>query len=540
MMRLLLPISVFMILAPVLSAQTPGTCTLGTAKNELDVNNVFARTFNTGSLFYGNATINGDGYLVPKESGNSPIFASGFWVGGTVNGELRAAGSTYDRFEFWPGPLNEDGTLPNPDDCSAYDRIYRVSRADIEDYEGGGTPATDLAEWPVGLGAPTMDAAGDPVEPTSMGQLIDLEAGERPAINDADQALWWVMNDVGNAHTKTLTEPIGLEVRVLAYAYDRPDAYDNATLYDVSLTYRGSETFEDVYLGVFSDPDLGDGFDDYVGSDPGRGLGFVYNASPTDVVYGTPPAVGYDFLSCSLGPDGEPTGAKVMYFINGGGLPTNDPGNGQGMYNFLQGFWGDGTPLTVGGDGYNPGSDDVTDFAFSGHPPEFWSEFDADGNGTANSPGDRRFLMSNGPLTLEPGDEQTITVGILWALGEDHLDSVDELKAASDFIQQDFDGCAFVSAEDGAVPTGSTFGAAYPNPFAAQTTFDLAFEAPGRATVEVLDVLGRRVDVLLDGAVPAGPRTLTWSPAAALPNGVYFVRVQIGNETATRAVVLQR
>ena len=539
-MRLLL-LATSLLLAPILSAQTPGACTLGTAENDLDVNNVFARAFNTGSLFYGNTTTNGDGYLVPKESGNSPIFASGIWVAGTVDGVLRAAGSTYDRFEFWPGPLNEDGTLPNPDDCSAYDRIYRVSRQDIEDYEAGDTPATDLAEWPVGLGAPTMDAAGDPVEPTSMDQLIDLEAGERPDINEADQALWWVMNDVGNVHQKTLTAPIGLEVRVLAYAYDRADAYDNATLYDVSLAYKGSETFENVYLGVFSDPDLGDAIDDYVGSDPGRGLGFAYNASPTDVVYGTPPAVGYDFLSCSLGSDGEPTGAKVMYFSNeGAGIPTSDPANGEGMYNFLQGFWGDGVPLTVGGNGYNPGSTEVTDFAFSGHPPAFWSEFDADGNGTANVPGDRRFLMANGPLTLEPGDEQTITVGILWALGEDHLDSVDALKAASDFVQQDFDGCAFVSADDAAAPTGSTFGAAYPNPFAAQTTFDLSFEAPGRATVDVLDVLGRRVDVLLDEAVPAGARALTWSPAASLPNGVYFVRVQAAGRAETRAVVLQR
>lgn len=540
LMRLLLLLVVSLLLAPALSAQTPGSCSLGMAENDLDVNNVFARTFNTGGLFYGNTTVSGDGYLVPKESGNSPVFASGFWVGGTVNGELRAAGSTYDRYEFWPGPLNEDGTLPNPTDCSAYDRIYRVSRAEIEDYEAGGTPATDLAEWPVGLGAPTMDAAGDPVEPTSMGQLIDLEAGERPDINDADQALWWVMNDVGNVHQKTQTDPIGLEVRVLAYAYDRPDAYDDATLYDVSLTYKGSDTYEDVYLGVFSDPDLGDASDDYIGSDPGRSLGFAYNASETDAVYGTPPAVGYDFLSCSLGPDGEPTGAKVMYFTNSGSPETGDPSDGEGMYNFLKGLWGDGTPLTVGGDGYNPGSTDVTHFAFSGDPPDFWSEFDTDGNGTATTPGDRRFLMSNGPLTFEPGDERTITVGILWALGEDHLGSVDELKAASDFIQQDFDGCAFVSNEDEASPTGTALGTAYPNPFASQATFDLSFEAPGRATVEVLDVLGRRVDVLLDEAVPAGPRTLTWSPAADLPNGVYFVRMQAGDVAETHAVVLQR
>jgi hypothetical protein len=527
-------------LAPITLAQTPGNCILGTAENDLDVNNVLARTFNTGSLFFGNTTVSGDGYLVPQNAGTSPIFASGLWVAGQLNGELRAAGSTYNDFEFWPGPLNDDGTLPAPDDCAQFDRIYRVSREDIEDYEAGGAPAIDLAEWPVGLGAPTIDANGNPVEPASMDQLIDLEAGERPDINDADQALWWVMNDVGNVHQNNLTPPIGLEVRVLAYAYDRPDAYGDATFYDIGLTYKGNEVLEEAYLGVFSDPDLGFASDDYVGSDPARSLGFAYNATNFDDVYGTPPpAVGYDLLSCPEGEDGESLG-RVMYFENVPSSPTSDPATAEGVYNYLQGLWRDGTPLTVGGNGYDPGSDEVTDFAFSGNPPEFWSELDVDGNGTSTTPGDRRFLISNGPLTLAPGEEQTITVGILWAIGEDHLDSVTELKAASDFIQQDFDGCALVSVEDGVAPSGLSLDPAYPNPFAAETALRLSLDAPGRATVEVLDVLGRRVDVLLDEAIPAGPRTLVWRPRAALPNGVYFVRMHAGGAAVTRAVVLQR
>lgn len=521
-------------------AQTPGNCILGTAENDLDVNNVLARTFNTGSLFFGNTTVSGDGYLVPQNAGTSPIFASGLWVAGQLNGELRAAGSTYNNFEFWPGPLNDDGTLPDPDDCAQFDRIYRVSREDIEDYEAGGAPAPDLAEWPVGLGAPTMDANGDPVEPTSMDQLIDLDAGERPATNDADQALWWVMNDVGNEHERTLTEPLGLEVRVLAYAYDRPDAYGDATFYDIGLTYKGSEVLEDAYLGVFVDPDLGDATDDYTGSDPARGLGFAYNATNSDGVYGTPPpAVGYDLLSCPEGEGGESVG-RVMYFENVAAGPTGNPQTGEEIYNYLQGLWLDGVPLTIGGNGYNPGSDEVTDFAFSGNPPEFWSELNVDGNGASNPPGDRRFFISNGPLTLTSGEEQTITVGILWAIGDDHLDSVTELKAASDFIQQDFGGCALVSVEDGGAPDRFSLDPAYPNPFAAETALRLSLDAPGRATVEVLDVLGRRVDVLLDEAIPAGPRTLVWRPRAALPNGVYFVRMHANGAVVTRAVVLQR
>src|SRR5690606_26684023 len=123
-MRTFATILLLLLAAPAL-AQTPGNCSLGTAERDLDLSDVLARVFNTGSLFFGNTTTNGDGYLVPKYTGHSPIFAAGIWVGGTVGGVLRVAGSTYDRFEFWPGPLNEDGTLPNPDDCSPYDRIWR-------------------------------------------------------------------------------------------------------------------------------------------------------------------------------------------------------------------------------------------------------------------------------------------------------------------------------------------------------------------------------------------------------------------------------
>ncbi|HIG76277.1 MAG TPA: hypothetical protein EYQ24_17365, partial [Bacteroidetes bacterium] len=146
----------------VANAQTPGSCELGTAQGDLSVSNVFARVFNTGSLFYGNTTTSGDGYVVPKFSGTSPMFAAGLWIGGTVDGDLRVAGSRYAGFTFWPGPLGEGAALPDPDDCSAYDRIYVVSQADVARYEGGEEPSADLAAWPVGLGAPAVTASGAP------------------------------------------------------------------------------------------------------------------------------------------------------------------------------------------------------------------------------------------------------------------------------------------------------------------------------------------------------------------------------------------
>ncbi len=404
--------------APAL-AQTPGNCALGTAERDLDVSGVLARLFNTGSLFFGNATTNGDGYLVPKLSGKSPIFAAGIWVGGTVGGDLRVAGSTYDRFEFWPGPLNEDGTLPDPDDCSPFDRFWVVDAYDLALYEATGDAAGDFADWPVHLGAPVID--GDGIEGN-----YDLEGGDRPAIY-GHQTAFWVMNDVGNEHWKTLTDPIGLEVRVTAFTSVEA-ALRQHTFYRYELLNRNSEPFEDARFGLFVDPDLGDAGDDFIGSDSTRGMAFTYNGRPDDAVYGTPPpAVGYDLL----------TGAGASrYFASTGGGPANDPVNGEEMYNLLQGLWNDGTPLTEGGTGYMTDGDTLT-WVYPGDPEAgaFWSEVNIDGEGTENSSGDRRNVIASEPFTLAPGEARAFDLALLFANGADHLNSVTVLKDASDFVQ---------------------------------------------------------------------------------------------------------
>ena len=69
--------------------------------------------------------------------------------------------------------------------------------------------------------------------------------------------------------------------------------------------------------------------------------------------------------------------------------------------------------------------------------------------------------------------------------------------------------------------------AAYPNPFDAE--IQLAYEVtyPAHVTVEVLDVLGRRVAVVVDRAQPAGQHTISWTPGDLVP-GTYFVRLLAG------------
>ncbi len=406
------------------AAQTPGDCTLGTAERDLNVSNVRSRLFNTGSLFYGNSTTDGTGYLVPFRRGISPSFAAGLWVGGLVEGELRAAGARYDRFEFWPGPLTETGELPNPADCSAYDRIFVVSAEDVARYDKTGLATADLVEWPVELGAEVID--GDGVEGN-----YNLEGGDRPRVFGS-QTAFWVMNDVGNEHGFTLTEPIGLEVQVTAFAVASVErAFDEATFYRYRLVNRSPQALEQAYAAFFQDPDLGDSSDDYVGTDTTRGLAFTYNATNVDAVYGIPPAFGVDFLD-GLG--------STAYFLGGGPPGTGEAVDGEEMYNSMRGLWPGGVPYTEMGYGYMTDGP-VTRYVFSGDPvtQSFWSEVNLDGTGTDDTSGDRRLIAGSPEFALAPGATKDLWLALLFARGTDRFDSVTALRAASDAVQSAFD-----------------------------------------------------------------------------------------------------
>ena len=431
--------------ASLVRAPEPGSCEIGRSNGTLNVNQVQATVFTTGTLFYGPGGQHE--YYVPQQSRLSPVYASSVWIAGLVGGELRVAGATYgqggtnnDYFEFWPGPLNDDASLVN-EDCSVYDKIYVVSREDIQNYDAGGPAGPDLQNWPANLGAPVIDGDGDP-------DNYNLAGGDRPDII-GDQSLWYVLNDVGNLHRTTGSEPIGMEVRIQAFSFARDNALGQTTFYKYTLVYKGDAPLTEAYLSVFSDPDLGNAVDDFVGVDPGISMGYVYNADEVDDGnYGTaPPAAGYDFFQGPLvdsNEDGvidendERLGlTSFMYFINGD-ANRGDPRNAAEYYRIMQGQWADGTPLTAFGTGYNQGGA-VTQFAYPGDPVsrDFWSE-EATGSGR-NVPGDRRFVLSTGPFTINPGDSQEIVFGIVYGRGNNRLSSITALRAADVFAQSAYD-----------------------------------------------------------------------------------------------------
>ena len=416
------------------SGPDPGQCTLGVAQKDLDVNNVRARLFNIGSIAYRGMGRGAEAeYIVPKASGHSAIYATAIWIGGMVGNELRTAGATFNNFEFWPGPLGPDGRPVNPNDCSAYDRLYKVSRSDIQGYEATGRASEDLADWPYDLGAPVID--GDGTEGN-----YNLSGGDRPDLI-GDQAVWWVMNDVGNIHRNTQAAPIGVEVRVHAFAFNRADALGETTFFKYNVTYKGSEPFTDAYFTIWSDPDLGNASDDFIGVDTTLGLGYVYNDNAVDRVYGPAPAAGFDFFQGPISEDGDTLAVtSVVPITKSGPIGTIEPHFAQEIYNVQRGFWPGGQSVRAKGNGFQTDGE-ITKFAYPGDPVTgaFWSEVNSDGDGARHQSGDRRLEMSTGPFTMWPGDSQDVVFGIMFAQGTDNLNSITLLRDADALAQAAYD-----------------------------------------------------------------------------------------------------
>ena len=503
-------------------------CTPPTTTTYLELNNVRAMIHTAGNLWQV-PNQNFSQYEVPKNSGIMCLFTSALWLGGTdVNNQLKLAALRYrDGQDYWTGPLSQVFAETTYENCSKYDKhfvstqdeireFYAWYQAGVDDQQNGTNTQSELfpdykvpdivKEWPahgdVSQGqdyylAPFYDNDEDGTYNWEQGDFpwYDINKTkecktDRKVLLYGDMNYWWVMNDKGNIHTETGADPIGMEIRAQAFAFASNDEINNMTFYNYELINRGTQTLYNTYFGFFTDGALGDPFDDYVGCDVNRGLGYYYNGDNYDGEnlgfkgYGyAPPAVGVDFFegpyqdndgvdnAFGIGEnealngigygdgiiDNERFGMRrFLYYsntTNGANPNQTDPINASDYYNYLRGFWKDGSPFYYGGSGHIsdpdanpaipcefmfPGDTDPLGWGTGGVPQEPWTEQTSN-----NPPNDRRFVQSAGPFILKPGAVNNITVGVVWARSTDGdpFASVEVLQRADDKAQALFENC---------------------------------------------------------------------------------------------------
>ena len=538
--------SLWLLINPAVLAQV-GTCEEGTAQALLETGNVRARIYNNGPLFWkGGQNL----YEVPKGSGVNAMFAGNMMLGGLIDGELHMAASTYGPYEFWPGPLDAAGNPPA--DCSQYDRIWEINSNDFVQFENDSTFTINMLNWPWHLGAPVVDGDGNP-------NNYNLEGGDRPELL-GDQTLWWVMNDRGNEHLWSEVNPIGIEVRASAYAFNIPSEIGDLTFYRYTILNKNTEPLTEAYLSMWADPDLGDASDDYFGSDSLLHLGYTYNADNLDEngYEDLPPAVGYTLLKTpeadidlidnnhdgQIDEQGESAGmyAAMMYF--GGGGPFGDPSKGVDLYNNMRGLWRDGVPFTYGGYGRDY-SDSITRFLYTGDPvtQSFWSLFRTTPEETRPNPSsDVRNVISSGPFTFEPGESKEFLVALVWAQGINYLDSVRKLKNIVANLHSSPDSYLTTGYQPGQleIPPEPSFVLGFdqnfPNPFNRITTFRYSLPKTMYVRLAVYDLLGREISVLTQGSQEAGIYTEEFN-GSNLPAGTYFARLQLDHLQFTKMMI---
>jgi len=530
-------------------------CSPSTGKKVLEYNNVSA-LIETGGSMWLDRSRGKNAYEVPKGSGNTLIYIGALWMGGMdVNNQLKIAAIRYRQGnDFWTGPLStipgtgnlNNGTLDygpaeiQPEDCIKYDEFYVTTRAEVEMFDSwyrcsqdpDCDPNLDFPNYSIPSSILTWPAHGDlgKFQDFNLAPFYDRPGGSTPGVYSpadgdypwydlnneidcrtnrkvtlyGDYNLWWVFNDKGNIHTETGGDAIGMEIRAQAFAFATNDEINSMTFYNYEMINRSTQTLTNTFFGVYLDCDIGCSFDDYVGCDVQRGLGYCYNGNAIDAIGcgswttpigANPPALGVDFfegpyqdndgidnplttdislakaqkgipyegLGIGYGDgviDNERFGMKRFVYYDGQ-LPQNsfgDPQTAVEYYNYMRGYWRDNTRFVYGASGNSsstgattiptdycfPGDSDPYNWGTLGVNPGFdWSEIDP-GNGLpSNIIGDRRFVQAAGPFTLAPGALNNITFGVVYGrtTDGDPFSSVEIVRRADDKAQALFDNC---------------------------------------------------------------------------------------------------
>ncbi len=465
-------------------------CVASASQTDLDINNVRARLLGGGDLWW---DLSDGRYVIPNvEPGErevSSIFAAALWIGGyDAAGNLKIAAQTYRQTgnDFWPGPINEDGETEQSI-CQQWDRHFEVSGLEIDgvrsdylsDDDGDGEPdrivnddvPLSLLRWPArgnphfaetaNFTLPDQDLA--PFYDEDADGIYDPRRGDIPVIgvrgcganalsetSFGDQMIFWIYNDVGNVHSESGGDQIGMEIQALAFAFATNNAINNMSFYKYTLLNKATDVLFNTYIGQWVDPDLGCYSNDYVGCVVDESLGIVYNGTATDPDcdnvngYGTRvPMLGVDYFRGPNDEFGNELGMSAFIYYNnnidpGNNPATTNPEEAEDFYGYLSGFWKDNTPVEYGGDGYGEGTY-PTPYMFPDDPATGtgWSECSV-----GNDPDDRRFVQSSGPFTLSPGTTNEVIVGAVWVADAAYpCPSYSKLLNADRVAQGLFDSC---------------------------------------------------------------------------------------------------
>jgi hypothetical protein len=418
----------------------------------LDVNYILGWAYNDGELFYDRSNKSA-GFVFPKGTLKTTINSSGLWIAGIdPDGKKRMSVIQTNQSEFQPGQINGTFNTKTNDFSVASNplneqyKIYKIVKKDSLAASNGSYDSWN--SWPVKQGAPWIDVDGD--------GIYSPRKGDHPEFF-GDQEMFWIYNDLNySGHFNTSTGlPLGVEIHILMWGYDQQGALGNTVFCRYQIINKSDTFYNNTYISLFVDPDIGFQKDDLPGCDSSLNLGYAYNGNSVDNVtngyYDKPPAVGADILQ---GPK-KYTGnyldsAKVnkrwvrgyknlpltsfSYFGTQSNIdhqpPLADSRYVSIAYEYMKGRrgWYDTTYL-------NPFSRVASKFPLSGDP-DHNTGWLPNINRPPIIPQNIKILLSTGPFTFAARDTQEIICAYFVAQGNDNLNSVSLLKTFDEVVEQ--------------------------------------------------------------------------------------------------------
>ena len=497
---------------------------------------------------------NGKGFFWPggENATMGAVFQDGLVWGGKVNGQVRVGGNTYRR-GLLPGNILPDGTRADSGDYQF--QVWKLKKdwQSVQNEIEKSRYLYNYNNWPVITGAPWVDVNRDG----------EYTAGIDHTLYYGDETLFYVTNDLDTNTARYLygSDPLGLEVQCLLFAKDTTTALKDAVFKKYKLINKSGHTITDMYLAYWTDDDLGDPNDDYVGVDTALNLGYTWNGKEDDQSYGTPPpAVGHMIIQGPIIPASSTDSARfgenwkkgyknlpatsfVFYLGASAVYKDADLGSYQGtleMYNNMHGYLWDGSSVI------DPNTGSPVTFSLSGDPVNGEGWFEGDGWPGGPGYGDRRYLISSGPFNMAPGDTQEIGIAIFMAKGSDNRHSISALRANVPVLQHYYNN-ELVKELKYSVPSPLTdyyLSQNYPNPFNSTTNINYTLPQKSVVTIKIYDILGREVKTINQGEQVAWHYKVSFN-AASLASGIYLYRIeavpvggQSGNFVQTKKMVL--
>ena len=150
--------------------------------------------------------------------------------------------------------------------------------------------------------------------------------------------------------------------------------------------------------------------------------------------------------------------------------------------------------------------------------------------------GDQNIIEETTPVDLDLVNAMDDTLEYLY-FGEPHTDDYEGDVRLDEITLLLPDNGQSIPGDRTKVWIGFRLSLNYPNPFNAKTVIGFTLPEASKVRIDIYDLLGRKIETLCDKVLPAGHNQITWH-ADSQPSGIYFYKVQTGDFSQTREMLL--